>query len=126
MGFFQLCCVNKCKTKKASDDEIKKTAGQVLTQFKEFLLTKQRTCWTIHGLGKPFTKKSKMKKNSKIQSAIFSAPLPVSSCPKPHLHLPSKITKSEQIIKNTAGKMQTRLQENKKPMKKTRTCLNYS
>ena len=50
----------------------KKTAGQVLTQFKEILLTKQwlKTGleWTMNGWLKPF-RKSHIQKNSKTYKA---------------------------------------------------------
>ena len=42
----------------------KKIAGQVLTQFTEFLLTKQKKLfpeWAMNELGKPFRKQSDQK-----------------------------------------------------------------
>ena len=59
---FQLCCVNKCKTKKerqtTKQKKHRRTSPDV--QFKEFSLTKQKLDLerTMNGLGKPFRKKS--------------------------------------------------------------------
>ena len=68
---FQLCCVNKCKTKKERQTTKQKNiAGQVLTyNSKNFhwLNRKLDQERTMNGLGKPFRKKSdpKNRKNCK-------------------------------------------------------------
>ena len=66
---FQLCCVNKCKTKRASDDETKKhSRTSPDTQFKEFSLTKQKTRprTDYEWIGKNISKKIRSQKSKTL------------------------------------------------------------